>query len=218
MNVFEAIMNRRSIRKFEKTPVDEKLIGLILFSATQAPSSGNVQDWNFIVVMDEEKKKRLARAALDQDFIVDAPINIVVCTDLEKISLRYGERGKKLYSIQNTAAAVQNILLAAHALGLGSVWVGAFDEEEVKTVLELPDNLRPVAILPIGYPAERPKAPDRIPFENLTYVNRFGERYEFEFKNLAAYLREAFKKFAKRKVEKPSKKLTFEEFLRRLAK
>jgi len=218
MNIFEAIMSRRSIRKFEKKPVDEKLIGLILYMATCAPSAGNTRDWVFIVVEDENKKQRIAKAALEQKFIAEAPVVIVVCSDLQKISLRYGERGERVYSIQDTAAAIQNLLLAAHAVGLGSCWVGAFDEEEVKLILELPDNLRPLAILPVGYPAEKPEAPKRIPFENLTYLNRFGEKFEFEFKPLGNYIEDAFKKLKKKKKKTPKKKLTFEEFLKILAK
>lgn len=217
MNVFEAIMGRRSVRKFEKKAIDEKLIGLMLYMATCAPSAGNTQDWVFIVVKDENRKQRIAKAALDQKFIAEAPVVIVVCGDLQKISLRYGERGERLYSIQDTAAAIQNLLLAAHAAGLASCWVGAFDEEEIKLILELPDNLRPLAILPVGYPAEKPEAPERIPFENLTYLDRFGGKFEFEFKPLGNYIEEAFKKLKKER-KTPRKKLTFEEILKILAK
>lgn len=226
MDVFRAIVERKSIRKFEKREVDDKLIGVILYMATMAPSAGNTQEWNFIVVKEEEIKKKLAKAALDQNFIAEAPVVIVVCADLEKISLRYGKRGELLYSIQDTALAIQNILLSAHALGLGSCFVGAFDEEKVKSILELPDNLRPVAIIPIGYPAEQPEKPRRINFENLTWLNKYGRKLELALavqpgevkidypKPIGNLIEDAIKKSKKVKKER----LTFEEFLKRLAK
>ena len=174
-------MERRSIRKFEKKPIDDKLIGVMLYMATQAPSAGNLQDWRFVVVKDEAQKKKLFKAALEQECILEAPIDIVVCSDLKSVEIKYSERGERVYSLQDTAAAIENLLLAAYALGLGTVWVGAFDEEEVKYTLGLPDHVRPVAIIPVGYPAESPEKPDRIPFDHLTWVNKWGEKYEFSY-------------------------------------
>lgn len=221
MYVFDAIMNRRSVIKFQDKPVEDKLIGLILYMATQAPSAGNSQDWIFIVVKDEVKRKELSAAALHQRFVAEAPVDIVVCADLQKISLRYGERGEKLYAYQDTAAAIQNILLSAHALDLGSCWVGSFDEDKVRTDLMLPEFFRPVAIIPIGYPAEKPEAPERIPFENLTYLNYFRGRYEFNFKTLEEYFRDALemiKKPQKRTTKRPAKKIKLEDVIKRLIK
>ena len=226
MNVFKAIIERRSIRKFEKKEVDNKLIGVMLYMATLAPSAGNTQEWSFIVVKEEEIKEKLSRAALDQKFIAEAPVVIVVCADLAKISLRYGKRGELLYAIQDTALAIQNILLSAHALGLGACFVGAFDEERVKSILEIPDNVRPLALIPVGYPAEQPKMPPRIPFENLTWLNKYGRKLELALavqpgerkvdypKPLANLIMERLKKRKEKKV----KPLSFEEFLKKLAK
>ncbi len=224
MNIFKAIIGRRSIRKFEKKEVDDKLIGVLLYMATMAPSAGNTQEWNFIVVKDEKLKKELAKAALDQNFIAEAPVVIVVCSDLEKISLRYGRRGELLYSIQDASLAIQNILLSAYALGLGSCFVGAFDEEKVKSLLELPTKLRPLAIIPIGYPAEEPEVPKRIPFENLTWLNKYGKKLE-----LALAVQPGTRKVEiikpignlieeKIKFKRERRKLSFEEFLKILAK
>ena len=211
MNVFDAIVGRKSIRKFDKRPVDDKLIGVILYMATQAPSAGNVQEWRFIVVKNEEKKKKLCEAALDQRQIIEAPVNIVVCADLKSISLRYEKRGETLYAIQDTAAAIENMLLAAYALGLGSCWVGAFDEDKVNSILELPTYLRPVAIIPIGYPREDPKKPARIDFDNLTYFEKWGEKYDISFmlqpglkrypKPIGNLIEEKIKKLKKEKVK-----------------
>jgi nitroreductase len=202
------MMNRVSVRKFYKKPVDDKLIGVMLHMAVQSPSAGNVQEWRFIVVKNDELKKKLYEAALRQDFIKDAPVVIVVCADLKSISLKYGKRGELLYALQDTANATMSMLLAAHALGLGSVWVGAFDEDKVKFILDLPEHIRPVAILPIGYPAEKPKKPDRIPFENVTWVDKWGEKYEISYHTQPGPKRELkpfgeiFEKTLKEKIKK----------------
>ena len=231
MYAFEAILTRRSVREFEKKPIDDKLIGVILYAGTHAPSAGNIQEWEFVVVKDEEQKKKLAKAALEQDFIADAPVVIVVCANLERTSMKYGKRGETLYAIQDTAFAIENMMLIAHALGLGSCPVGAFEEDSVMHVVELPDNVRPVAIIPIGYPAEKPEKPARIPFENLTHSEKYGKKIKLAalqpgakvdegvFEPLSVYLEEAFKKVRKEKKEvRVPKRLTFEEFLRRLAR
>jgi nitroreductase len=196
MNVFQCIFKRRSIRKFKKKPIDDKLVGLVLHAAIHAPSSGNVQEWEFVVVKDEEKKKKLAVAALHQGFIKEAPVVIVVCADIEKIKLRYGKRGENLYFALDTGAAIQNILLSAHELGLGSCWIGAFDEEHVKEILELPENSRPLAIIPIGYPDEEPEMPKRIPFENLTSLNSYGNKFKIEFEHIVEYIKKGLKKIS----------------------
>lgn len=231
MYVFDAIMTRRSTKKFEKRPVDDKLIGVILYMATQAPSAGNIQEWEFVVVKEEEQKKKLAKAALSQMFIAEAPAVIVICANLERTCLKYGKRGETFYAIQDTALAIQNLMLAAQGLGLGSCFVGSFEEDTVSDIIELPDNIRPVAIIPIGYSAEKPESPGRIPFENLTFSERYGKKIKLAalqpeakpgegvFEPLSVYLEEAFKKILKEKekIEKV-KRPTFEEFLRRLAK
>ena len=103
----------------------------------------------------------MAKVALGQDFISQAPLVVVGCTD-EKIEWRYGERGKKLYSICDVAMSIQNMMLLAHEQGLGSCPVGAFDEEKVSEILNIPENLRPIIIVPVGYPAEKPLAPLRV--------------------------------------------------------
>lgn len=230
MNVFDAIISRRSVRRFDKKPVDDNFIGVMLYMATQAPSAGNTQDWHFVVVKDEEQKNKLAKASLRQGFIAEAPVVIVVCSDLEKTSMKFGKRGETLYSAINAASAIQNMMLSATALGLGTCWVGAFDEEEVKTILELPDNMRPIAIIPVGYPAETPRKHERIPFEYVTSVGKYGRGYELTIATmpdrqderivgpLSDYL-EKYIEQAKKKLEKKTektKKISFSEFLKRL--
>ena len=156
MDVLEAIKGRRSIRAFRSDPVSEEIINKLIDVARWAPSAGNIQPWEFIIVRKPETKRRLAEAALEQSFIEEAPVVIVVCADEASSSRGYGLRGKSLYCIQDTAAAIQNIHLAAYSLGLGSCWVGAFREEEAREVLKIPSALRPIALIPVGYAAESP--------------------------------------------------------------
>ena len=158
MDVFEAIKTRRSIRAFTEEEVSDEEIEKILDAARWAPSAGNIQPWIFVIVRDPKRKRRLSEAALNQLFIEEAPVVIVVCADQERSGRVYGRRGSDLYCIQDTAAAIQNLLLAAHALGLGACWVGAFNEDAVRHVLNIPDGVRPVAIIPMGRPAVKPRA------------------------------------------------------------
>jgi nitroreductase len=177
MEVFECIVSRRSVRNYEKKDVPDELIGQILEAAIHAPSAGNLQPWEFIVVKDKTTKKELALAALRQRHVEEAPVVIVVCADPEKSSERYGERGKNLYCIQDTAAAIENMLLVANSLGLGTCWVGAFEEDEVREILNIPQRLKPVALITIGFPkvyGEVRRTP-RIPFENITWINKYGK-------------------------------------------
>jgi len=161
MDVFECIKNRRSIRRFSPDEIEEEKLDKILDAARWAPSAGNLQARDIIVVRNPEIKKKLMMAALGQDFILEAPVVLVVCANKSKSAFRYGIRGEKLYCIQDATASIQNILLAAHALGLGSCWVGAFDTEIVKRILEIPGDVEPIAIIPIGYPGESPSPPPR---------------------------------------------------------
>jgi nitroreductase len=120
-----------------------------------------MQARKFYFVFDSKIKKRLASAALNQRFIARAPLTIVACTD-SSIRTHYGSRGENLYTIQDTAASIMGMMLVAHESGLGSVWVGAFDEGEVSRILDMPHNLRPIAIIPVGFPAESPSPPPRV--------------------------------------------------------
>ena len=230
MYTFDAILTRRTIREFEDKPVDDKLIGVILYAGTHAPSAGNLQEWEFVVVKDKEQKKKLAEAALGQSFIAKAPVVIVVGANLTRTSLKYRKRGELLYSIQDTAFAIQNMLLMAHALGLGT-GLAVFDDDSVTNVVEFPENIRPVAVMSIGYPVEQPEKPKRIPFENISFSEKYGQKIklaafqpgakseERAFEPLSVYLDEILRKVKKRgKGKKKLKRLTFEEFLRRLGR
>lgn len=173
MDVFQAIKQRRSIRAYTSENVSEEEVEKLIDAARWAPSAGDIQPWEFVIVRDAEIKRKLAAAALDQTFIEEAPVVIVVCADEAQSSQGYGYRGVTLYCIQDTAAAIQNILLAAHALGLGTCWIGAFREELVKRTLKTPLNVRPVAIIPVGHAAEKPRTPLRKPIREIVHYETF---------------------------------------------
>ncbi len=159
--IFKVIKERRSIRKFQKKEIPEEIIDKLIEALIWAPSAGNLQSRKFYFVFNKETKEKLIEAAFGQDFLSQAPLVIVGCTN-ENISLRYGERGKNLYSICDVAASIENLMLLATESGLGTCWVGAFEEKEVAKILNLPKNLRPIVIIPVGYPAEKPEAPPRV--------------------------------------------------------
>lgn len=161
MTVLEVVKARRSIRDFLPRVIPAALIKTLKDALIWAPSAGNLQSRKFYFIRTQEIKKKLAAAALNQDFIAHAPLTIVACTD-STIETHYGERGVHLYSIQDVAASLMGMMLVAHEAGLGTVWVGAFYEEEVSRILDLPRHLRPVAIVPVGYPSSFPSAPPRV--------------------------------------------------------
>src|SRR4030066_1777915 len=161
MELIEAINERRDNRGFKTKNVQEATVMELIEAARWAPSAGNIQPWKFVIVRKPHVKSALAKAALNQAHVEDAPVVIVVCADERRSSMGYGIRGKLLYCLQDTAAATQNILLTAHSLGLGSGWVGAFDEESARKALNIPEGVRPVAIIPVGYPDETPRQRDR---------------------------------------------------------
>jgi nitroreductase len=173
MDLSEAIRGRRSIRAFKKQNVPEKIVEKLIDAASWAPSAGNIQPWEFVIVRKPAIKKKLAQAALNQAFVEEAPVVIAVCADEKRSSMGYGVRGKTLYCIQDTAAAAQNILLTAYSLGLGACWIGAFNEDELKEALNAPEGIRPVAIIPVGYSNETPSQTGRRPLSQIVHHENF---------------------------------------------
>jgi len=173
MDLSEAIRGRRSIRVFKKQNVPEEIVEKLIDAASWAPSAGNIQPWEFVIVRKPAVKKKLAQAALNQAYVEEAPVVIVVCADTERSSMGYGVRGKNLYCIQDTAAATQNILLTAYSLGLGACWIGAFNEDEAKKAVNAPEGIRPVAIIPVGYANEVPSQRDRRPLSQIMCYETF---------------------------------------------
>ncbi|MBR9690356.1 nitroreductase family protein [Candidatus Woesearchaeota archaeon] len=167
MDAIECIMTRRSVRKFMDVPVEKNKLGIILEAGAHAPSAGNIQNWKFFYVRRPDLKKAIADACQQQNWVATAPVIIVVASEPEKAARYYGVRGERLYSIQNCAAVAENMLLATHALGLASCWIGAFSEESVNRTLNMGEKFRPQIILPIGYPDEQTPEPMRLRIEQL---------------------------------------------------
>jgi nitroreductase len=158
MNLNEALKERRSIRKYDKRIVPKNLVSQLLEAAEMSPSAGNLRSRRYIVVTKPELRKALAMAAYGQSQAEMAPLLIVVCADVERSSRRYGDRGS-LYSIQDATAAIMCLLLKAYDLGLGACWMGAFDDDIIREALGLQNTLLPIALISIGWPAERPAPP-----------------------------------------------------------
>ncbi|MDQ7843553.1 MAG: nitroreductase family protein [Armatimonadota bacterium] len=167
LGFFATVRGRHSIRAFADRPVASKTLQAILDAANRAPSAGNLQAYEIYVVTHLTTREALARAALDQMFVAQAPVVLVFCAHPTRSARRYGERGRTLYCLQDATIACAYAQLAATALGLATVWVGAFDEEAVRRALGAPPGLRPVAILPVGFPAEAPEITGRRPLEDL---------------------------------------------------
>jgi nitroreductase len=169
MDFFELIQKRRSIRLFTPQPVEKQKLQAILEAANRAPSAGNLQAYEIYLVTDPARLRLLARAALDQDFIAQAPLALVFCANPARSSKKYGRRGASLYCLQDATIACTFAHLAASALDLASVWVGAFDDNGVRQAIGVGDSLLPVAILPVGYPGEQPKTSSRRPLSDLVH-------------------------------------------------
>lgn len=178
MELLESIKNRRSIKKYLDLEVPTEKIGMIIDAGASAPSSGNIQNWRFVIVKDKESKKRLADAALQQHWMETAPVHIIVCAVIDTAKQFYGMRGEKLYSIQNCAAAIQNMLLMAHSLELGACWVRSFDEEKVRRIIAITENARPQAIITLGIPDEKPPEPSRIPLTHIAFLENYNNKIE----------------------------------------
>lgn len=168
MNENSLLRRRFSCRSYRPDPVPRELLEELLDGARWAPSAGNLQPWRFVVVLDPAHRRALARAALDQRFLGEAPAVIVVCAVPEESARVYGSRGRELYCLQDTAAATENLMIAAADAGLATCWVGAFDEPAVARDLDLDSGWRPVALVSVGYPAEKPGRRSRRSLASIT--------------------------------------------------
>jgi len=168
VELFEAIQRRRSVRAFAPQAVEAEKVTRILKAANAAPSAGNLQGYEIYRITPGKERAALARAALNQLFIAQAPVVLVFCANPARSAAKYRERGTRLYAIQDATIACAFAMLAATALGLGTVWVGAFDDVAVQKVLGTRDLL-PVAILPIGYAAEEPEPTPRRSLSDLVH-------------------------------------------------
>lgn len=167
--VLDNIATRTSIRDYEARPVEEEKVEKMLRAAMAAPTAMNKQPWHFVVVDQRSVLDSLADANPNAKMLLKAPLAIVVCGDMDKVI----EGGGRDFWIQDASAATENLLLAAHAMGLGAVWTGAYPSEErskaISATLSLPDNLVPLNMIVIGYPAEHPQPKDKFKEENITF-------------------------------------------------
>lgn len=171
METLDCIKTRASVRNFRPDDIPQDDLDTILEAATAASTAGNIQEWKFVVVRKQETKEKLVESSFQQILIKKAPVVVVVCSDLREIGDAHGERGSSLYSVQDAANATQNMILAAWDMGIGSCWVGSFNEKDVQDALVLPGHVRPLAIIPLGYPASEPRKPKRKPLKEVVHEN-----------------------------------------------
>ncbi|MFP4232757.1 MAG: nitroreductase family protein [Candidatus Aenigmatarchaeota archaeon] len=191
MNVLEALLRRRSVRKFKDEKLTKEEVGELLRAAKWAPSAGNRQPWEIVVVRDQEIKDELAEIALEQDWMKKAGAIFVILLNEDRAESKYGERGVKLYGIQATGALIQNMLLRATEMELGACWVGSFDEDRVEDVMKTHNkDVRPVAMVAVGHPKEIPGPPPRNDINVFSHVDRYKEKNLRDWKGLVKYTKE----------------------------
>lgn len=167
--VLDNIATRTSVRDYEARPVEKEKIEKMLRAAMAAPTAMNKQPWHFVVVDQRNVLDALAGTNPYAKMLKKAPLAIVVCGNTDKMI----EGGGRDFWIQDASAATENLLLAAHAMGLGAVWTGAYPSEErcisISKVLSLSDNLIPLNMIVVGYPAEHPQPKQKFKEENVSY-------------------------------------------------
>jgi len=186
VEVLEAIQNRRSIRRYQATPVDDKAVETVLEAARLAPSWANTQCWRFIVVRDEGNRNRIADTLFTspdigeknpaENAIRSAPVLIVACAEMGKSGFYNSEPAtdKGDWYMFDVALAMQNLVVAAHSLGLGTVHVGSFDAREVASILKVPDGFCVVEMTPLGYPDQQPKPRPRKELAEIVFHESWG--------------------------------------------
>lgn len=172
MELLECIQKRVSVRSFSDEPVPEEIVLESIKIGNLAPSAGNLQARDFIIVTNKDTKKKLMAAAYGQEFLAEAPVVIVCCANLQRIR-SYGKRGIELYCLQDVAAAIENILLYFVDKGYASCWIGAFDESAVSKILSIPSHARPVAMLPVGKPKGITHRTPRLNLESLVHREKW---------------------------------------------
>jgi len=170
MNVVDAIKTRKSVRKYLDKPVEDEKLNVILEAGRLAPSASNRQEWRFVVVRDAQTRRKLAEAASSQSFVGQAPVAIVACAETDGHVMRCGQ---PCYPI-DVAIALDHMSLAATELGLGTCWIGAFNEQKVKEILGIPKEIRVVQLMPLGYPSDPSLIrKSRLPFDRVVKYERW---------------------------------------------
>jgi nitroreductase len=181
MDYFEVVKRRQSIRAFQNRPIEDGKLHRIIEAVNLATSAGDLQAYEIVIVRDSRRKKALSKAAWDQSFIAEAPVCLVFLAYPGRSSGKYGQRGSELYCLQDATIAATFAHLTATALGLGSTWVGAFDDDAVANAVDAPKDKRPIAILPLGYPAEIPQLTPRRAVGEILSSEISGVPYPFSF-------------------------------------
>lgn len=185
MDLFEAIKTRRSVRKYADKPIEDEKLNSVLESVRMAPSWSNYQCWRLIVVKDKSMKEKISEVSYVESFfapkgfksnpsrkaLAEAPVVIVLCADPSQSGVLWEQN----YYLVDAGIASQNMMLAARALGLGTVFVGIYDEDKVKQLLGIPAAIRVVGLFPLGYPVEEKKdGPPRKPLAEICYAGKWG--------------------------------------------
>lgn len=176
MDVMDVIKSRRSVRRFLGRKVDDGIILQAIEAGLWAPSAGNVQDKQFVVIRDDKTKLELVSACYEQVWVAKAPVIIVLVSDITKMNLKFQERGE-FYSVIGAGAAIESMLLFLSSKGLEGTHVGLFDEIKVKRLLKVPDDKRVFSIVALGYPAEHPPVPVRAELKNITFLESYGSTW-----------------------------------------
>lgn len=173
MDFYEVIRTRRSVRSFKKNPISEEVVNRILEAARVAPSGSNRQPWKFILVKDETLKQKMVSACNNQKFVADAPLIVVACG--QRLPINRGGYMGEMSTLLDVSIAFTHLILAARAEGLGTCWIGAFNNKEIKKLLKVPDEYQVVAATPLGYPSEdvftEPR--NRKSLDEIVSMNRF---------------------------------------------
>lgn len=212
-DILELIKSRRTIKSFVPKFVSWENISRCLDAARHAPSAGNLQNWRFIVVFEPSQKQAIAEACYGQYDIVQAGYLIVIVGEPDKAERYYGKRGQ-VYTTQNCAAAAQNLCLEAHSLGLGSAWIGAFESQAIRTVLNIPAEITVEVVVAVGYAQEDPPKPPKYPLEPIVYFSNWRSRLKDPHKylnNIAVILgrkRDAAQEAVKKAVVSAAESLT----------
>lgn len=176
MAEFDDIVKRRKmVRQYIKDkPIPQEIIDRLIANAHKAPSAGHTQVQEFIIVQDPWIKEKIGQAALEQEQVYDAPLLIIVCANTSRSVDRYGKRGREFYSVIDGAFASMLILLTAVNEGIGACFVGAFYDDKVSEILELPKHVRPIGIITLGFPAENPGKLKRIDISKLVHYGKYS--------------------------------------------
>jgi len=170
MNVMEAIRERKSIRSYESRPVEEEKLQAVLEAARLAPSANNRQEWRYVVVRDQATRERLMVASNNQHFVAKAPVIIACCAQTDGRLLRCGQVA---YTV-DVSISIDHMTLAAVELGLGTCWIGSFYEDQVKEILGIPEEIRVVELLTLGYPAEPGRPRERKSLDEIVMYEKWG--------------------------------------------